>query len=104
MEDSSPFNEAASPLDGTLPEGWVELPPALPPLGILAGMSDLSLANIASYGHYQQVPAGTVIIKEGGQEDRFFVVVAGKRSITALPAARKASLPTTPAADGPSDR
>jgi len=74
--DSTPAN--------ALPEGWKELPPSLPPLGILAGLSDQSLANLASFGQYDQFEVGTQIITEGTLQDRFYVVVSGKLAITAL--------------------
>jgi len=57
--------------------------PALPPLGILAGLSDLSLKNLASYGCYHRFPAGIEIIREGELQDRFYVVVTGRLTISA---------------------
>jgi len=81
MEDLS---QPAPNFDNPSPEGWEELPPPLPPLGILSSLNDQSLTNLASYGEYQQCPVGTVIIKEGEPQDRFFVVVVGKLSISAL--------------------
>src|SRR5208282_4008715 len=67
-----------------LPEGWSELPPALPPVGILAGMTEVSLANIAPFGKYHHFKAGTEIIREGQVQDRIYIVVLGKLAITAL--------------------
>ena len=81
MEDL-PTPDSAPASD--LPAGWEELPPTLPPLGILSGLSDQSLSNLAAFGQYTQIPAGTVIIKEGETQDRFYVVVAGKLAVTAL--------------------
>lgn len=94
--ENSPETNAASPssIVGSIPEGWVELPPALPPLGIMAGLSDRSLANLASFGHYQQFAPGTVIIKEGDPQDRFYVVVTGKLAITAFAGGREVPLST----------
>jgi len=71
------------PLKMSITQGLAEPAPALPPLGILAGLSDESLANLASYGRYQSSPAGTEIIREDASQDRFYVVVAGQLAITA---------------------
>ena len=54
------------------------------PLGILSGLSDRSLTNLAAFGEYSQVPVGTQIITEGEMQDRFYVVVMGKLAVTAL--------------------
>jgi len=86
-------NQAHS-LDGAIPEGFEELPPPLPPLGILSNLSDRSLTNMASYGRYDKVDPGTVIIKEGDSQDRFYVVVLGKLSITALASGKEVHLNT----------
>ena len=81
-----------APMQTTFPGDWERdaADPALP-LGILAGLSDQSLSNLAAFGQYDQVPVGTMIIKEGEMQDRFYVVVAGKLAVTrpAVPAARK---------------
>ncbi len=84
----------ASTFDHDAPEGFEELPPPLPPLGILAHLSDRSLTNLASYGTYAQFAPGTVIIKEGDPQDRFYVVVAGKLAITALASGQEVPLST----------
>jgi len=57
--------------------------PALPPLGILAGLSDRSLNNLAEYGRYHRLPSGTEIIREGEMQDRFYVVVSGELAVSA---------------------
>ncbi|SRR5260221_323338 len=92
MDDFPESPEATPPLDGSLPEGWVELPPALPALGILAGLSDRSLSNLASYGHYQRFFPGTPIIKEGELQDRFYVVVTGKLAVSAFAGGKEVPL------------
>jgi len=79
-------------IDGAPAEGWQELPPPLPPLGILAGLSDRSLANLATFGQYQKVPPGTVLITEADLQDRFYVVVSGKLAITALASGKEVPL------------
>lgn len=83
MEDSRKSNDAPRPLDGPVIRKSTRVAQALPPLGILAGLSELSLANLASYGRYHQFPAGTEIIREGELQDRFYVVVTGKLAISA---------------------
>jgi CRP/FNR family cyclic AMP-dependent transcriptional regulator len=76
--------EQVPPIDPPLDEGWSELMPALPPVGILVGMSDRSLANLAPFGKYQFFKAGAEVIREGQQQDRLHIIVLGKLSITAL--------------------
>lgn len=89
MED---LPEASPNVDSSLPDGWQELPPPLPPLGILASMSDRSLANLASFGRYDRFDVGTKIIEEGTEQDRFFVVVQGKLAISALASGKEVPL------------
>jgi CRP-like cAMP-binding protein len=74
----------ASPLDAPNSDGWTELAPPLPPVGILAGMTDVSLANIAPFGKYHHFKDGTTIIREGQVQKRIYIVVLGKLAITAL--------------------
>lgn len=78
---------------------WQEMPPPLPPLGILSGLSDQSLANLAVYGQYQQFSAGVPIIREGEAQDRFYVVVSGKLAISALAAGQEIPLSITEAGE-----
>ena len=84
---------------GAIPEGWEELPPPLPPVGILAGLSDRSLSNLASFGRYEQIPAPSVLIKEGAPQDRFYIVVQGKLAITALASGTEIDLSTAEAGE-----
>lgn len=74
------------PLDDPLPEGegWTELAPPLPPVGILAAMTDRSLANLAPYGKYHFFKPGTVVIRDGQVQDRFYIIVQGKLAISAI--------------------
>ena len=74
------------------PRKSTEPAPALPPLGILAGLSDRSLANLAAFGRYDQFPAGTVIIREGALQDRFYVVVKGRLAISARAGSKEVPL------------
>lgn len=83
MDEQPDSYEPPAPVGTELPEGWEELPPPLPPLGILAGLSDRSLENLASYGRYTRHTPGEQIITEGDLQDRFYVVVLGKLAITA---------------------
>lgn len=99
MEETPEYHQDMTAGDGSLPDGWVEMPPALPPLGILSGLSDQSLANLASYGHYQKFPAGSEIITEGALQDRFYVVVSGKLAITALAGGKEVNLNTAEAGE-----
>ena len=75
-----------SPLDAPMPEGegWAELAPPLPPVGILAAMTDRSLANLAPYGKYHHFKPGAVVIRDGQVQDRFYIVVMGKLAISAI--------------------
>jgi CRP/FNR family transcriptional regulator, cyclic AMP receptor protein len=81
MEDSS--NEETRPIDETPAQKPDEPSPALPPLGILAGLSNDSLANLAAYGRYHRFPAGTEIIRERELQNRFYVVVSGELTVSA---------------------
>jgi len=92
MEDSS------SPLDATRPNveavtakisGTI---PSLPKKGILAGLSDRSLTNLAGYGRYHRFPAGIEIMREGDVQDRFYVVVSGRLAISAFVAGKHVPL------------
>jgi len=74
----------ANPTETPLPEGWSELPPPLPAVGILSGMTDVSLANIAPFGKYHHFEAGTEIIREGQVQKRMYIVLMGKLSISAV--------------------
>ena len=102
MEESpdpvkSPVPSAASPLDAPLSEaeGWSEVTPPLPPVGILAGLSDQSLENLAPYGKYHYYNAGAEVIREGALQDRLYIVVLGKLAITALVDGREVALNET---------
>ena len=96
MED---LTDPSPNLDSATPDGWEELPPPLPPLGILSSLSDQSLINLASYGQYQKFAVGDVIIKEGDPQDRFYVVVNGKLAITALASGKEVPLSTAEAGE-----
>jgi CRP-like cAMP-binding protein len=90
MEDTStpPPNVGETP-----PEGWEEITLALPALGILAGLSPKSLSNLAGYGSYKRnILPGTVLINEGDEQDRFYVVVSGKLAINAMACGQEVAL------------
>jgi CRP-like cAMP-binding protein len=100
MEDQPESPPEANSTSQSNPgEGWQEIPPALPALGILAGLSDRSLVTLAPYGHYQQLPVGTMLIKEGEPQDRFYVVVSGKLAISAHVAGKDVRLSTAEAGE-----
>lgn len=92
MEEFPPHQDNYATYDEAPPGDWKEVPPALPCLGILSGMSEQSLATLATYGHYTPLAAGTPLIVEGDGQDRFYVVVAGRLAITAVVAGREVPL------------
>jgi CRP-like cAMP-binding protein len=91
--------DSPSPLDAPLSEGWSELAPVLPPVGILAGMNDQSLENLAPYGRYHHFNKGDEVIREGQPQESFYIVVMGRLSITALVDGREISLNETEAGE-----
>jgi CRP-like cAMP-binding protein len=56
---------------------------SLQPLGILAGLSERSLTDLAGYGRCHRMPAETQIMREGEMQDRFYIVVSGEVAISA---------------------
>ena len=92
MEDQPASQEEASLSESSPGSGWQEIPPALPALGILAGLSDRSLGTLAPYGKYEHLPVGTMLITEGDPQDRFYVVVSGKLAISATVAGKNVPL------------
>ncbi len=71
---------------GTAPASQPSAPASTPPLphvGIFTGLSPKSLQNLASYGKFEEVSAGTQIVREGATQDRLYVVVSGKVALTA---------------------
>jgi len=92
MEVTRTLNEA--------PEKKSDEPvPALPPLGILAGLCDQSLKNLSAYGRYDRIPAGTEIIREGAMQDRFYVVVAGQLAVSSRTGGKDVPLSTAKAGE-----
>lgn len=63
--------------------GWEQLPPSLPPVGILAGLSFESLTNLASYGIFAKFASGVEVIGEGREQDRLYILVEGELEIFA---------------------
>jgi CRP-like cAMP-binding protein len=92
LENRLSGEETNSSLPASPDTGWHEVPPALPPLGILSGLSEASLATLGAYGYYQAFPAGTILIHEGQPQNRFYVVVSGKLEITSGPPGRQVRL------------
>lgn len=74
---------SATPTDPSKSEGWQALPPGLPPVGILAGLSEASLANLATYGVYFSARENETIITEGREQDRLYILVDGQLEIFA---------------------
>ena len=51
-------------------------------VGLLAGLPGETLARLAKAMEREEVPPGTVIVREGDSGDRFYVVFAGMLSVT----------------------
>jgi cAMP-dependent protein kinase regulator len=51
-------------------------------VGLLAGLPGETLARLAKAMEREEVPPGTVIVREGDAGDRFYVVFAGMLSVT----------------------
>ena len=65
---------------------------ALPPLGILSGLSERSLTDLAGYGRCHRMPVDTKIMREGEMQDRFYIVVSGEVGISARIGGKDVSL------------
>jgi CRP-like cAMP-binding protein len=50
-------------------------------VGLLAGLPGQTLAKLAKEMVREEVPPGTVILREGDQTDRFYVVFAGMLAV-----------------------
>ncbi len=57
------------------------MPPPLPALGVLAGLTAESLATLSAFGKYHEVAIDEVVICENQRLDRFYVVIFGKLEI-----------------------
>ena len=99
MKDTRQFNVATRPLNESVTQKSAEAAPALPPLGILAGLSVDSLANLAAYGRFHRLPAGVEIMREGELQDRFYVVVTGQLEISARAESKETLLNTAKAGE-----
>lgn len=80
------------PADPSQTAGWQALPPSLPPVGILAGLSSESLLNLAGYGVYFGCKSGDEIIAEGREQDRLYILVEGELQIFASVSGQEMSL------------
>ncbi len=98
MEDPGKSSKATRSLDDLATERLTGVVPTLPPLGILAGLSQRSLTNLSGFGSYHRFPPGTEIIREGEMQNRFYVVVAGLLTISAR--ARNMDMPLSEARAG----
>lgn len=74
---------STTPPDPSKADGWQPLLTSLPPVGILAGLSEESLTNLASYGVYFNVKEAEDIIVEGREQDRLYILVDGHLEIFA---------------------
>jgi CRP/FNR family cyclic AMP-dependent transcriptional regulator len=66
--------------------------PSLPQLGILAGLNEVSLTNLAGHGRSHRFPPGAEIMREGEMQNRFYVVVSGELDISSRTCGREVSL------------
>ena len=80
MEESGPCYPETRPLETRPTVSPPEM--ALPPQGILGGMSEKSLQDLSCYGRFDELAKGTVLIREGEMQERFYVVVSGELSVT----------------------
>jgi CRP/FNR family transcriptional regulator, cyclic AMP receptor protein len=74
-----------SPLPSVKPSGLTPSEPVLmlPPSGVLAGLGQESLAQLCGYGRRHCYTQGTVVMREGEMQDRFYIVISGQLSISA---------------------
>jgi CRP-like cAMP-binding protein len=56
----------------------------LPPVGILAGLTDQALENLSRFGEFLTVGEGELVIRDGEVQDRLYVVVDGELKIYAM--------------------
>ena len=55
----------------------------LPATGVLEGLNDSSLAQLASFGRRHCYAKGTVVMREGEMQNRFYIVISGQLAISA---------------------
>ncbi len=51
-------------------------------VGLLAGLPGQTLARLAKQMEREEIPPGTVVVREGDQTDRFYVVFAGMLAVS----------------------
>jgi ATP-binding cassette, subfamily B, bacterial len=51
-------------------------------IGLLAGMPGETLAKLGKAMEREEIPPGTVVVREGDSDDRFYVVFAGMLQVT----------------------
>ena len=99
MEETCQSPEATPPPQGSLASASPALDPALPGLGILVGLGQRSLENLATFGQYHRVEAGTEVIREGETQTRFYVVISGELSVSANCGGKDIALSTAKAGE-----
>jgi CRP/FNR family cyclic AMP-dependent transcriptional regulator len=99
MEETCQSPESTPPPEGSPASASPAAEPALPGLGILVGLGQHSLANLATFGQYHRVDAGTEVIREGETQSRFYVVISGEVSISANCGGRDIPLSTAKAGE-----
>jgi CRP-like cAMP-binding protein len=66
------------------PEGFDQVEPSLPNVGILSSLTPNSLENLTKFGVYSSHDVGEAVIVEGRMQDRIYMVVRGRLRITAM--------------------
>jgi CRP/FNR family transcriptional regulator, cyclic AMP receptor protein len=56
---------------------------SMPRLGILTHLDEESIEALAGYGMSHPIPAGSVVINEGAEQKRLFIVMSGALEVTA---------------------
>jgi ATP-binding cassette subfamily B protein len=51
-------------------------------IGLLAGLPGETLAKLGKQMEREEVPPGTVVVREGDSDDRFYVVFSGMLTVT----------------------
>jgi CRP-like cAMP-binding protein len=51
-------------------------------IGLLAGMPGETLARLGKQMEREEIPPGTVVVREGDSDDRFYVVFSGMLTVT----------------------
>lgn len=72
--------------------GWEPLKLTLPAVGVLGLMSERALNDLADYGDYQATGVGDVIITEGQNQGRLYIVISGHMDVVGTADGREVPL------------